>query len=231
MRGGFKLNYTELLIADYRSSVQLRAPFIRQLSHHSMQNFLEQYEAAKKAVHPDKILVAGMIALLSVPVIVPLQAYLTFLTHEVGENISPEWIQILAVAIIGLANIVSVALETKVLDEKGYSASPMSSIFKVFIKNSMGIASAGHAINFSQMYIANPVQLLNFLSLQAGGGNRLFFENAVGVTLALSLWKLVFNGAILYFDIEVLKVPAKKISQRLKSKQDVSIMHDIDLLQ
>jgi hypothetical protein len=113
---------------------------------------------------------------------VTFQAYLTFLTHEIGENVSPEWIQILAVAIIGLANLISVAVETKTLNEKGYSASPMSSVFKVFIKNSMGIASAGHAINFAQMYLANPVHLLNFLSLQSGGGNRLFFENAVGVT-------------------------------------------------
>lgn len=196
-----------------------------------MSTFIEKYEAAKRAVHPDKFVVAGGIALLSIPILVPLQSYLTYLIHESGEQLSTEWLQILAVAIIGLANTISIAVETKALEEKQYSASPMSTTLKVFIKNSLGIATAGHAINFAQIYLVNPVHLINFYSLQVGGGSRLFFENAIGVTLALSAWKLFFNTGIIYLNNEVLKGPAKKISDRFRTNEDARAMHDIDLLQ
>lgn len=193
-----------------------------------MSTFLEKYEAAKQAVHPDKLLIAGAIAMLSVPVLVPLQSFLTYLVHESGEKISTEWMQILAVAIIGIANAISIAVETKALEEKRYSASPMSTALKVLIKNSLGISTVGHIINFVQIYLANPVQILNFLTLQTGGSNRLFFENAIGVTLALSAWKLIFNALILQVDASVLKVPAKKISDRLKSNRNVGARNEID---
>lgn len=197
-----------------------------------MEALIKKYNAAKEAAHPDKILIAGLIAASSVPAIVPLQIFLTYLTHETSKDISPEGIQILAVAIIGLANAISIAVETKALEKKQYSASPMSTILKVFIGNSLGISSAGHMINFVQIYLANPVHLLNFLTLQAGGGNRLFVENAIGVTLSLSLWKLIFNGLILLIDIDKLKEPAKKISNKLKTKkQQATIMYEIDLIQ
>lgn len=196
-----------------------------------MNRLLERYEAAKQAVHPDKLVIALGIAVLSLPVLVPLQSFLTYLVHESGEQLSTEWMQILAVAIIGLANAASIAVETKALEEKRYSASPMSTTLKVIIENSFGIATAGHIINFLQIYLANPVQILNFITLQSGGGNRLFFENAIGVTLALSAWKLIFNGLILQVDTDVLKGPAKKIYDKFKSKPDADAPHDLDLNQ
>ena len=186
-----------------------------------MFTLLEKYNSAKQAIHPDKLLIAGAIATFSLPVLVPLQSFLTFLVHESGEKLSTEWIQILAVAIIGLANVASIVVETKTLEKKLYSASPMSTALKVFIKNSLGIATAGHAINFAQIYLANPVQILNFITLQTGGGSRLFFENAIGVTLALSAWKLIFNSLILQVDISVLRESTKGIFKKLRMKKNL----------
>ncbi len=196
-----------------------------------MVSFLEKYEAAKKAVHPEKLVISGAIGTISLPVLVPLQSFLTYLVHEVGEHLSNEQMQLIAVAMIGIANIVSVALETKALEEKFYSASVMSTAIKVFIRNSMGIAAAGHLINFTQVFLANPVQILNVLSVQAGSGSRPFIENALGVTLALSAWKLVFNAIILQVDTSVLKVPAQKVYDKFRPNNTVNARNDIDLLQ
>ncbi len=192
-----------------------------------MPTLLELYRIGKEKVPPDKMLIALAISLPSATPLVAIQTLCTVLLHETGKELSSEAMKLLAVALIGLVNLTSFAVEIKALDKRGYSASPISTALQASIKNSKIVSFLSHAINTTYMTGLSPGNLAVVL---ASDPIRVAFENAAGVAAGLALWKIVFNILIYGTDHKVLFEPAQKLYYKLRP-DDYPGMRDINKLQ
>lgn len=85
------------------------------------------------------------LSLASHAVMIPLEAGITYVVHEAGNDVDQTLLKILAIGIIGIANMASVAVETKTLQKQGYSASPVGSMLNTLTGKPV-IASVGEHI-------------------------------------------------------------------------------------
>lgn len=177
-----------------------------------MQKVKETWQTAKERVQPKHLAISTGIAGISTFAIIPIQSFITYSIHELGKEASTDTIKILAVALIGLANINSIAVEANTLTKKQYSASTIATVTKIIIKDSFFSSLTGHTLNFLQAYSINPIQAFNFSAVVNGDGGRLFFENGVSVAVTLAIWNIFFNTLI-------LKVSPENILERLRIKK------------
>jgi hypothetical protein len=161
-----------------------------------MPTLREKFKDAQARVKPEKLAISTSIAGISIFSIVPLQSLLTLAIHEAGEEYSTSVIKILAIALIGIAGVSSIAVETKVLKEKEYSASILGTTIHIATGNSLTAAISDHMVNYLTTFGINPVHAFNIAAAASGDGGRLFYENASAVAITLAAWNIVFNTLI-----------------------------------
>lgn len=185
----------------------------------------EFYHRSKERMNPEGLVISGTLAGASILAVPPVQAGLTFLTYELGRDVSLDNIKLFAIAFFGLVNAASVILETETLKKHQYSVSPVTSVINTTTGRPMISSVAGHAINFTEVYGVNPVNLVSIVALLEGDQGRLFIENAIGVTATLGLWKIGLNSLILNNHIEPVVKKFKniknKFSQRFQKKNPI----------
>jgi hypothetical protein len=177
-------------------------------------DFLKQ---RNKNLTPDKTLVIGAITALATYGLLPIQLACAALIHEIEKDQTDESVRILAIAIMGLATLLSIASEIPTLHKRGYSASFTSSgvqaVTKKSILKSSAISVGTHLVTTPILVGASPGNVLAILTADLG---RLGFENAAGVVVGLTIWRVFFNAIIHQVDSKVLVEPAQNIYYRLR---------------
>lgn len=161
------------------------------------QKLIEYYGSVKERFSPEKSAISGILVLLSFGII-PVQTALTAIIHEYGHEIPTDEIKIIAIALLGVANIVSTAVETKALKEKQYSASLKATTLNIASGRPLESSIVAHISNFAQAStVFNPVNFLSIPAAFSGDGGRLIAENTIAITTAMGLWSIGFNTLIL----------------------------------
>jgi len=177
---------------------------------------LELYQKGKERVTFDKLTVIGAITALAPSVLVPLQLACTAFVHEKLVDLPDESVRMLAIAIIGLATMASIATEIPALHRRGYSASITSSTLQVLTGKSLWRSSlvsvSTHVATGPMLVGMSPGNILAILTADLG---RLGWENGAGVILGVTFWRMFFNTLIYFVDSKKLMEPAEKIHYTL----------------
>ena len=177
----------------------------------------ELYQKGKERVSIDKAIVIGAITALSTYGLLPIQIACTALIREIEKDQPDESLRILAIAIMGLATLVSIASEIPTLHKRGYSSSFTSSTLQLLVGKSAGkssLVSVGtHLATGPALVGISPGNIMAILTADLG---RLGWENGAGVIMGVTLWRVFFNALIYSVDSKKLMEPAENIYYTLK---------------
>lgn len=152
----------------------------------------QRYDSAKERINPEGLAVTSSIFLASIPSILPIEATLTYAIHELsGDN--PDLARAALVGVSGVANIASVALESRALKEKEYSASPYGSAFNIMTGKPVVSSVLEHAGNHAYLQLTNPISAIAIYN----SDSQLLIDSIIATSLTIPLWFIPFNALIL----------------------------------
>lgn len=153
---------------------------------------IEVLRAARQRINPEGLAISLTLAYTSPAVIVPLEAGLTYVIHEIGKGTDPNLLRLTAIGVFGLASAISVATEARALRVQEYSASPTASLLNVLTGRPFLAALGGHLFNYTQLLVLNPINMVAIISADG----RLLAESVGSTSLALTLWLTTMNSLI-----------------------------------
>lgn len=190
---------------------------------------------------------AGMLGVLSTPLSV-VHAVLTKVLHESSEQITDDQLWVIAIAMMGLVDLVGIPLETRALKKKHYSASLSASTIYDSTGHAWLGATVNHLLHYPRAFAFNPVIYTKIAEAVMGGngpiihtlkdvvtreGGRLAAESIIGVTITYGLWSIAFNHLILTERAEPvvdrIRQMWTKVFHIFRGRQDQ--MAEIDLIQ
>lgn len=154
---------------------------------------IESFRSARQRINPEGLAFSGAAALASPAVMLPVQAGLTYAIHEISKETDPTLLKFIAIGILGIANAVSIAAETKALNVDNYSAGPISSTVNILTGKSYLSSLVGHVANYVQLSIVNPINAAALIT----GNNQLLMESEAATALTFTGWSISMNALIL----------------------------------
>lgn len=156
-----------------------------------MPNFIEAYRSARQRINPEGLAFSGAVTLSSPAVMLPLQAGITYAIHEIAKEANPTLLKFVAIGVLGIANAVSVAVETKALTNENYSASPVATSLNILTGKPLLSSIGGHFVNYAGLSVLSPIEAV------ISGNNKVLLEGAVATTLTLPAWFTSLNTLVL----------------------------------
>src|SRR3989339_836804 len=124
-----------------------------------MSNVLEAFKSARQRINPEGLLVSGACSYVSPAVMIPLEAGLTYAVHELAKDTDPNLLKIGVIGALAVANAVSVITESKALQRREYSASPVASALNILTERPLISSITGHLVNYAGLSVVNPINL------------------------------------------------------------------------
>lgn len=198
-----------------------------------MSNLREIYGRAKLKFKENKTGLGISLALAGVsgPVLITAQTALTFgLAKVLEHNTTP--VPIIVVGLMAL-NTISIAVEAKTLERKGFSNNPPSSILNILVGDiavrtplikdypllaSIFVSMVSHLYHLIPVGLMNPYLLYNFQALFMGDKGKLFLENFASISTALALWNIATNYLILNSQTDSLVNIINKVGKKVKNR-------------
>jgi len=156
-----------------------------------MPNIIEAYRAARKRVKPEGLAFSGTCSFISPAIMLPIQGGITFAAHEIAKEIDPNLVKFFTIAIIGLANALSLIAETKALSRENYSDSPLATTFNILTGRPFLSSLAGHFLNYAQLSVLSPIEA------SIVGDKNIILEGAIASTLTLPAFSIPLNTLVL----------------------------------
>lgn len=122
-----------------------------------------------------------------------------------------------AVGVLGLSTLASIAIEARTLQKEKFSASYVSTLTYIAIKNPVRASSLAHVVNLAKAYFSNPMHIFSLITALSGDGGRLLTENTAAFALTLGLWHIATNTLILKGKTKPLTNGIKKIRTGISS--------------
>lgn len=154
---------------------------------------VELYRNARQRVNPEGLAISTTISTASLGVIVPMEAGITYVLHEVGKEVDPNILKFATIALLGIANMASVAIEAKTLKKKQYSSSPIGSTLNVATGKPLLSTVGELAFNHAQLTVFNPINAVAI----ANSDSQLLAESVAATSFTLSAWSIPMNTLIL----------------------------------
>lgn len=188
----------------------------------------------------------GALGVLSLA-LVPVHSTLTVLIHESSEHISDEHMWVIAVAVLGVVNLIGIPLEAKTLEKTHYSSSASATATYDATGNPWLGSVVNHLQHYPRAVALNPIVYAKIWEMLIGQGmtwhglqeligregGRLTAESAITVTATLGLWSIAFNYLILTERAEPVVDRIRQIWTKVfhvfRGRQDQ--MTEIDLIQ
>lgn len=161
-----------------------------------MESFRKSISRARQRVNPDGLAASSVIALSASLFVPETQIFFTTTFHELARGLTTEQVIPLAVGLIGVSTLASIAVDAKTLLGKKFSSNPVSTLSYTFINNPVLASSAAHVANLVKANVFNPIHVAVALASLSGDG-RLFFENTASFALTVGLWHIATNLLIL----------------------------------
>ncbi|MCL4416864.1 MAG: hypothetical protein M1365_09235, partial [Actinobacteria bacterium] len=118
--------------------------------------------------------------------------------------------------------------EAKTLESNGYCASPVSSTFYVLTGKPLSSSIAGHAVNFVEATVANPLNIFSAVT----NNRELLIENELSSLMVLGGWLTALNTLILQGKTRPFVDGVKKMRQsaveKLKRKEKIESTIAVD---
>ena len=165
-----------------------------------MPNIKEAYSSAMKRVNPEGLAISTTVAYASLGFIVPMEAGITYAIHEAAKVTDQSALGLGIAAVVGITNAVSVAVETRTLEKKKYSASPIGSALTAATGKPLASSIGEHIFNNVQLSILNPINAVAVVS----NNPSLLVQSMAATSIALSLWDIPINSLILRGKIDPL---------------------------
>lgn len=157
-----------------------------------MQSVRERYNSAKGRINPEGLAVTSAIFTASIPSILPIEAGLTTATRLLSSG-TPGFAEATLIGISGIANVASVALESRALRKKEYSASPYGTAFNIMTGKPKFSSALEHAGNHVYLQITNPINAIAVYNHD----DQLLVDSIIATSLTIPLWFIPFNALIL----------------------------------
>lgn len=157
-----------------------------------MPNVRERYHSAKGRINPEGLAVTSAIFTASIPSILPIEASLTTASHILSSG-NPDLTRT-ALAGVSLAlNAASIALESRVLRKKDFSASPYGSAFNIMTGKPTFSSALEHAGNHVYLQLTNPINAIAVYNHD----DQLLVDSIIATSLTIPAWFIPFNALIL----------------------------------
>ncbi len=158
-----------------------------------MSRIIEGLRAARGRIKPEGFAFSAACTWISPTVVVPVYGALTYTAHEAHTSVDAHAFVIGAIAVLGIANAISIAAATKALEEEGYNSSVVASTLQVATGNPLLSATLSHASSYAQLLVANPVNSAALL----GANFDLLTESMGATSLTLAAWFAATNALVL----------------------------------
>ena len=135
--------------------------------------------------------------------------------HELREHVSPETLRTLVIATIALVNTLSTIRESKTLTEKGYSASPSSTLLHYGAggRKSLRSSAGGHLAGAVQLYLIHPGTAFAAINTDPG----LFLESAAASLIVTPALRTGANTLVLKGKAEPLVRAARPLGNAIRA--------------
>lgn len=149
-----------------------------------MSRFTEAFRCARQRINPEGLAVGAALSYISPAVMIPMQAGLTYVIHEIAQDADPDIFKICAIGLLGIANAISVGAETRTLRSNEYSASPVASTVNILTGKPLVSSIGSHLVNYAQLSILNPINAAAIWNQDT----QLLAESASATSLTLTAW-------------------------------------------
>ncbi len=149
----------------------------------------ERYVSAKGRINPEGLAVTSAIFTASIPSILPIEASLTTAAHILSNNGSPDLTRSALVGVSLALNAASIAIESRVLRDKDYSASPYGSAFNIMTGKPRLSSALEHAGNHVYLQLTNPINVIAIYNHD----DQLLVDSIIATSLTIPAWFIPFN--------------------------------------
>ncbi|MCR4326848.1 MAG: hypothetical protein NUV52_04300 [Candidatus Roizmanbacteria bacterium] len=158
-----------------------------------MSNIIEGFRAARARIKPEGFAFSAASSYMSPTIMVPLYGALTYAAHEANTVFDTNAFTVGAIAVLGIANAISITAEAKALTKEGYSSSVIANTLQVATGNPLLSSIGGHVSNYAQLFLINPINSAALLS-----ENRELLTESLGATsLTLTAWLTAMNSLVI----------------------------------
>ncbi len=158
-----------------------------------MSRTIEAFRSARERINPEGLAFSTAVTFVSPAVLPAVSAGVTLAVHELAKETNPELMKILAIAVLGTLNALSVTAETKALKADNYSASPVSSSLHILTGKPLLSSLAGHALNYAHLSLLKPI---NWYAITTKN-SELLIESEGSTTMMLTAWFTTLNALVL----------------------------------
>jgi hypothetical protein len=187
-----------------------------------MSKVKEALYSVRRRAHPEGVAISGTLMPASLMIMAPIGAGLTYAAHELGQSIDPNTMRVIAIGVIGIANAVSSAVQSRALREHGYSSSFSANLFHTMTGRPFLSAVGAHIGYAAQLALLNP---FNYAAL-VNGDEKLFMEGMGASVVASTTWSTTMNTLIHRGKIEPVVRTLRNVRKAVFRRKEKSTPED-----
>lgn len=150
-------------------------------------------QTARQKIGPRGLFVSTLLSTAAFPILVAAEGGLTHEINALAAVTDPNLFKLTAIGVLGLTNVASIALESRTLAKKRYSASLASTTFNTKTDKPSIAALGGHIYSYAKYAVLNPANVIALLN----SDSKLAGEGAISTSLTMVSWYMVMNTLIL----------------------------------
>lgn len=179
-----------------------------------MQNPIEVIRSARQRINPEGLMFSAAVTAASPAVLTSAASGMTFIIHQLAQEVDPNLMKIGTIGVISLLNIASVIAETKALKSHEYSASPVSSSLYILTGRPLISSLVGHLLNYAQISVLNPINVFAI----ATNNTELLIESEGSASLVLTAWFTTLNTLVLQGKTQPFVDKVRQIREGVQEK-------------